>query len=121
VSGAPRARIGDAALLQALTNVLDNALKFGSATQTVLVSVVREGQIVRIAVEDEGPGIDPALRDRIWTRYFRANGDADTAGAGIGLWVVHDIVARAGGGVRAEDAPSGGARIVIDLPAADVS
>jgi signal transduction histidine kinase len=121
VSGAPRARIADAALLQALTNVLDNALKFGSATQTVLVSAARAGPVVRISVEDEGPGIAPALRDRIWTRYFRANGDSDTAGAGIGLWVVHDIVVRAGGRVRAEDAPSGGARIVIDLPAADVS
>jgi signal transduction histidine kinase len=121
VSGAPHARIGDAALLQALTNVLDNALKFGSATQTVLVSAAREGTMVRIAVEDEGPGIAPALRDRVWTRYFRANGDSGTAGAGIGLWVVHDIVERAGGRVRAEDAASGGARIVIDLPAADIS
>ena len=121
VSGTPRARIGDAALLQALTNVLDNALKFGSATQTVLVSAAREGSMVRIAVEDEGPGIAPALRDRVWTRYFRANGDSETAGAGIGLWVVHDIVVRAGGRVHAEDAASGGARIVIDLPAADVS
>jgi len=120
VAGTPRARIGDAALLQALTNVLDNALKFGSASQTVHVSAAHEGATVRIAVEDEGPGIAPALRDRVWTRYFRANGDAETSGAGIGLWVVHDIVVRAGGRVRAEDAASGGARIVIDLPAADV-
>ncbi len=121
VSGAPRARIGDAALLQALTNVLDNALKFGSATQTVLISAAREGSLVRITVEDEGPGIAPALRDRVWTRYFRANGDSNVAGAGIGLWVVRDIVVRAGGRVCAEDAASGGARIVIDLPAADAS
>ena len=121
VPGMLRARIGDAALLQALTNVLDNALKFGSATQTVLVSASREGSMVRIAVEDEGPGIAPALRDRVWTRYFRGNGDSETAGAGIGLWVVHDIVVRAGGRVHAEDAAGGGARIVIDLPAADGS
>jgi signal transduction histidine kinase len=120
VSGTPRACIGEAPLLQALTNVLDNALKFGSATQTVLVSAAREGSTVRITVEDEGPGIAPALRERVWARYFRANGDSETAGAGIGLWVVHDIVVRAGGRVRAEDAASGGARIVIDLPAADV-
>ena len=121
VAGTPRARIADAALLQALTNVLDNALKFGSPTQTVLVSAACEGPVVRIAIEDEGPGIAPELRDRVWTRYFRGNGDSETAGAGIGLWVVHDIVVRAGGRVHAEDAASGGARIVIDLPAADVS
>jgi signal transduction histidine kinase len=121
VSGAPRVRVGDAALLQALTNVLDNALKFGSPTQTVLVSAARDGAMVRIAVEDEGPGISPDLRDRIWTRYFRANGTSDHAGAGIGLWVVRDIVEKAGGRVCAEDAARGGARIVLEFPAADDS
>ena len=121
VTGTPRARIADAALLQALTNLLDNALKFGSAAQTVRVSASREGEMVRIAVEDEGPGIAPALRDRIWTRYFRGNGDSNPDGAGIGLSVVHDIVVRAGGRVHAGDAAGGGARIVIDLPAADAS
>ncbi len=121
VLGAPRVRVGDSALLQALTNVLDNALKFGSPTQTVLVSAAREGAIVRIAVEDEGPGIPPALRERIWTRYFRANGESEAEGAGIGLWVVRDIVEKAGGHVRADEASGGGARIVLDLPAADDS
>ena len=67
----------------------------------MLVSAAREGAIVRIAVEDEGPGIAPALRERIWTRYFRANGESDAEGAGIGLWVVRDIVEKAGGHVRA--------------------
>ncbi|HEY8794015.1 MAG TPA: ATP-binding protein [Gemmatimonadaceae bacterium] len=121
VLGAPRVRVGDSALLQALTNVLDNALKFGSPTQTVLVSAAREGAMVRIAVEDEGPGIPPALRERIWIRYFRANGASDAEGAGIGLWVVRDIVEKAGGRVRADEASGGGARIVLDLPAADDS
>ena len=119
VSGTPRVRLGDSALLQALTNVLDNALKFGSATQTVLVSVVRDGSIVRITVEDEGPGIPQAVRHRIWNKYFRANGTSDAPGAGIGLSIVRDIVVRAGGRVHADDAAKGGARVVIDLPAAD--
>lgn len=121
VSGSPRVRVGEAALLQALTNVLDNALKFGSPTQTVHVSAARNGIMVRIAVEDEGPGVPPELRERIWTRYFRANADSDPAGVGIGLWVVHDIVEKAGGRARAEDGAHGGARIVLDLPAADDS
>ena len=121
VPGALRVRLADSSLLQVLTNVLDNALKFGSATQTVLVSATREGSLVRIAVEDEGPGIPEALRDRVWTRYFRANGDSDAGGAGIGLSIVRDIVVSAGGCVRAEDGARGGARIVLDLPAADDS
>ena len=121
VPGALRVRLADSSLLQVLTNLLDNALKFGSATQTVLVSATREGTVVRIAVEDEGPGIPEALRDRVWTRYFRANGDSDAGGAGIGLSIVRDIVVSAGGRVRAEDGARGGARIVLDLPAADDS
>jgi signal transduction histidine kinase len=119
VPGALRVRLADSSLLQVLTNVLDNALKFGAATQTVLVSATREGSLVRIAVEDEGPGIPEAFRDRVWTRYFRANGDSDAGGAGIGLSIVRDIVVSAGGRVRAEDGARGGARIVLDLPAAD--
>jgi signal transduction histidine kinase len=121
VPGALRVRLADSSLLQVLTNVLDNALKFGSATQTVLVSATREASLVRIVVEDEGPGIPEALRDRVWTRYFRANGDSDAGGAGIGLSIVRDIVVSAGGRVRAEDGARGGARIVLDLPAADDS
>ena len=121
VPGGLRVRLADTSLLQVLTNVLDNALKFGSPTQTVLVSASREGAIVRIAVEDEGPGIPEALRDRVWTRYFRANGDSDAGGAGIGLSIVRDIVVSAGGVVRAEDGERAGARIVLDLPFADDS
>ena len=119
VPGALRVRLASSSLLQVLTNVLDNALKFGSASQTVLVSATREGALVRIAVEDQGPGIPEALRDRVWTRYFRANGDSDAGGAGIGLSIVREIVLSAGGRVCAEDGERGGARIVLDLPAAD--
>ncbi|HEV7704486.1 MAG TPA: ATP-binding protein [Gemmatimonadaceae bacterium] len=121
VPGALRVRLADSSLLQVLTNVLDNALKFGSATQTVLVSAAREGSLVQIVIEDEGPGIPEALRDRVWTRYFRANGDSDAGGAGIGLSIVREIVVSAGGAVRAEDGARGGARIVLELPAADDS
>jgi len=119
VPGALRVRLADTSLLQVLTNVLDNALKFGSATQTVLVSATREGSLVRIEVDDEGPGIPEEIRERVWARYFRANGDSDAGGAGIGLSIVRDIVVSAGGSVRAEDGARGGARIVLDLPSAD--
>jgi signal transduction histidine kinase len=108
-------------MLQALTNVLDNALKFGPPTQTVLVSAARHDALVRITIDDEGPGIPPELRERIFTRYFRANRAASAEGAGIGLSVVRDIVVKAGGCARAEAASGGGARIVLDLPAADDS
>lgn len=119
VLGTPRVRLRESALLQTLTNVLDNALKFGPATQTVLVSAERSGSMVRISVEDEGPGIPDAQREHIWTRYFRVNDAPDRGGAGIGLWVVRDIVVSAGGTVWTEPAGNGGARVVLELPIAE--
>ena len=119
VVGTPRVALGDSALLQTLTNVLDNALKFGPGAQTVLVSAERDRSVVRITVTDEGSGIPFAQRDRIWTKYFRANDAPDSAGTGIGLWVVRDIVVRAGGRVWADNVETGGARIVIELPSAE--
>ncbi|MDQ2890469.1 MAG: HAMP domain-containing histidine kinase [Gemmatimonadota bacterium] len=121
LSGTPKVALSDSALLQALTNVLDNALKFGPAAQTVVVSTERDRSMIRISVEDEGPGIPQAQRERIWTKYFRASDTPTPPGAGIGLWIVRDIVAAAGGRVWVDEAKSGGTRIVLELPAADES
>jgi signal transduction histidine kinase len=118
VSGSPTVQIASSALRQAMTNVLDNALKFGPAAQTVTVSVERDGSVVRISVDDEGPGIPQEQRESIWTRYFRIDTQHDAAGAGIGLWLVRDIVQQAGGRAWVEDSACGGTRIVLELPAA---
>ncbi len=119
VIGTPRVRLSQSGLLQAVTNLLDNALKFGPVGQTVRVSVMRDAAIVQIAVDDEGPGIPVAQRERIWTKYFRINDTEEFAGAGIGLWVVRDIALRAGGRVWADQSDGSGARIVLELPSAD--
>jgi signal transduction histidine kinase len=73
---------------------------------------------VRLEIIDEGPGIPAAERERIWRPYQRGTTGQQTAGSGIGLSVVHDVVAQHGGRAWVEDAPSGhGARIVVTLPA----
>jgi signal transduction histidine kinase len=73
---------------------------------------------VRLVVDDDGPGIPAADRERVFQRFARLDdGRArDAGGAGLGLAVVRSIVARHGGRVRAEGAPLGGARLVVDLP-----
>lgn len=119
VSGTPRVRLGQSALLQVVTNLLDNALKFGPAAQTVRISADGDAARVRITVDDEGPGIPPADRSRIWTRYFRVSDTEEIAGSGIGLWIVRDVALRAGGRVWADQSETGGARIVLELPAAE--
>jgi two-component system, OmpR family, sensor histidine kinase MprB len=82
---------------------------------------MRDRSIVRISIEDEGPGIPEAQRERIWNKYFRADERSQWTGAGIGLAVVRDIVVKAGGRVWADAADSGDARIVLELPAGEES
>lgn len=106
------------ALRQILLNLLDNAVKYGPAGQTITVSSEIAGDRARISVEDEGPGIPHADRLRVWEPYVRLNREAESAtgGSGIGLSVVRELVALHGGRTRAESAPGGGARVVIELP-----
>jgi signal transduction histidine kinase len=112
------ARMDPEAFRQVLLNLLDNAVKYGPQGQTVRVTAApaAEGR-VEIAVEDEGPGIDPAEREQVWEpfrRGHRALGSA-AAGSGIGLSVVREIVAWHGGEARVEEGVRG-ARIVVTLP-----
>ncbi|MDF1504827.1 HAMP domain-containing sensor histidine kinase, partial [Roseisolibacter sp. H3M3-2] len=102
---------------QVLLNLLDNAIKFGGEGQTVRLAAAVERRAVVLVVDDEGPGIPAAQRDRVWAPFARLETAADgAAGTGLGLSVVHQLVAAHGGTARVADAPSGGARFVVRLP-----
>jgi signal transduction histidine kinase len=106
------------ALRQILLNLLDNALKYGPAGQTITVGSEVAGDHARVWVEDQGPGIPHDERVRVWEPYVRLKRDVESAtgGSGIGLSVVRELVAMQGGRARAESAPGGGARLVIEFP-----
>jgi signal transduction histidine kinase len=111
------------ALRQILLNLLDNAAKYGPPGQTITVGSSAappiEGAQVRIWVEDEGPGIPAADRDRVWEPYVRLSRDVEaaTGGSGIGLSVVRELVTLHGGTTWIESAGArGGARVMIELP-----
>src|SRR6266567_5216929 len=110
------------ALRQMLLNLLDNAVKYGPAGQTVTLGLTVTDGRARVSVDDEGPGIPAAERERIWERFWRLERDRGSAvaGTGIGLSVVRELVALHGGRAWAEDPPNGtggaaaaGARFVI--------
>jgi signal transduction histidine kinase len=111
---------GRGGMHQILANLLDNALKYGPPGQTVQVQAFRNGDTVRISVEDEGPGIPPRDRKRIWDPYRRLDRDVkgEVQGSGIGLAVVKELCPAYGGRVWVEDGERGGARFVVELPAA---
>jgi signal transduction histidine kinase len=107
---------------QVVLNLLDNAVKYGPAGQTVTVSVERTTGGARVTVADQGPGVTPAERAAIWEPFRRGSSAAaqSVGGGGIGLSIVRDVVEQHGGSVRIEDGPRGGASFVIELPDATV-
>jgi signal transduction histidine kinase len=109
------------ALRQVLLNLLDNAAKYGREGQAITVGTARAGDVVRIWVEDEGPGVAAGDRDRVWEPYVRLSHDSSraTGGSGIGLSVVRELVELHGGTCRMESSAAGGVRVVIELPAAE--
>jgi signal transduction histidine kinase len=111
------AAVDAGAARQVLLNLLDNALKYGPAGQTVTIGLLAEDGRVRLQVDDQGPGVPPADRERVWERFWRADEHRNSAvtGTGIGLAVVRELSALHDGGAWVEAAPGGGARFVVEF------
>jgi len=108
----------DAALLaQILVNYVDNAIRHGVGGSAIRLGAVRRDTRVLITVDDQGPGIPPHERTRVWERFVRLEERTPSPGNGIGLAVAAALVERLGGSTWIEDAPGGGARFVVQLPA----
>jgi len=104
-------------LEQVLVNLLSNALKYGNGG-AVRVSVRRERGFGRIAVRDQGIGIDPALSERIFDRFERAVSNRSIGGLGLGLYISKQIVQGHSGKIWVESRPGEGATFFVDLPIA---
>jgi signal transduction histidine kinase len=103
------------AVRQVVVNLLDNALRFGAPGQTVSLAVERVGDEAVLRVSDQGPGIEAGQREAVWSPFVRL--ETAGAGGGLGLAVVRRVVEAHGGRCRIDDAPEGGARVSITLPA----
>jgi len=110
----------ESALHQVLLNLLDNAAKYGPEGQEIRLEVAAQPGRVRLSVDDQGPGIPPRERERIWGRYYRLPRDRGSAvaGTGIGLAVVRDLARLQRGNVSVEEGSRGGARFVLELEGA---
>jgi signal transduction histidine kinase len=103
---------------RALANLLDNACRY--ATSGVQLAVSRTGDRARLVVEDDGPGIPIADRERVFERFTRLDGSrarGDAGGAGLGLALAKAIVEQHDGSITITDAEPTGARVEVILPA----
>ncbi|MCP2367286.1 signal transduction histidine kinase [Agromyces flavus] len=119
-SGVRAARVrGDSGLLaQLVRNLVDNAARHARTGIALAVSPDGHRGPVVLTVDDDGAGIPPAERARVFDRFVRLD-DArarDTGGSGLGLAIAREIARAHGGSVAVEDAPSGGARLRVELP-----
>jgi signal transduction histidine kinase len=111
-------------LRRAVRNLLENARRYGRAPvdgedADVQVSVRQTKGWLDIVVEDRGPGVPDAQRERIFEPFYRLPGHAEHAGGvGLGLSLVRQIAQRHGGSVRCDAREGGGSRFVITLPQA---
>jgi len=109
-----RACVDKQQLSRALVNLFDNADRHGGGL--VAVSVRQDGAAVLVSVDDAGPGVPPADRERIFERFARAGSRRSLPGAGLGLSLVTETVRSHGGEVWCEASPETGARFTLRLP-----
>ena len=97
-------------------NLLNNAIKFSPRGGTLTVRLVREGDAAVCSVGDQGPGMDPDTRRRIFEKFYQGDTAHATEGNGLGLSLVKRIVDLCGGSVDVESAPGEGSTFTVRLP-----
>jgi len=102
-------------LTSLLDNLIDNAIKYSPPGGTVTVTLAREEGAAVLTVADAGPGIAPALRERVFDRFFRAPDQAHS-GSGLGLAIAHAVVTQHGGEITLGEAVTGGVLATVRLP-----
>ena len=102
-------------LRRAVRNLLENAKRYSGGAVTA--ELRRDGSFAELRVNDRGPGVPPAERERIFDPFYRLPGASERhGGVGLGLALVRSIADRHHGSVRCEDAPGGGASFVLRIP-----
>jgi signal transduction histidine kinase len=103
-----------------LNNLLDNAVKYGSGdAKPVTVTLRADGDLVRLHVDDEGPGVPAEERERVFERFYRAGDELTrvSVGVGLGLHLVKTVTEAMNGWVQVEPGPGGrGSRFTVVLP-----
>lgn len=109
------------ALQRMLVNLLSNAARHSPADSRIAISTRREPSFVVLMVEDQGPGVPPEERERIFDEFRQGRHNEQAEGLGLGLSIVRHYAQAHGGRAWVEEGDAGGARFGLSLPAAEAS
>lgn len=111
-------RIDPDLIAQVVRNLLSNASRHAGSGGRVVLSARADGAGLVVSVDDNGPGIPPQQRERVFDRFHRSEQARDRAsgGSGLGLGIARSIVELHGGRIWVDDSPLGGARVSFELP-----
>jgi len=103
--------------VRALSNLIDNAIKYGPEHSQVKISVFKEKEKVIFSVKDRGPGIDEKHHERFFERFYSVDKarSKELGGSGIGLAIVKHIALAHGGQVKVESSPGMGSTFSLHL------
>ena len=113
----PRVRCDPERLRQVLVNLLDNAIKYSPDGGDITISLEAGGQVVRISVADQGLGIPPAERERIFEKFYRLDPTLrrGVGGTGLGLYISRQYISQMGGRLWVESSRRPGSTFHIEL------
>jgi len=108
-------------ILQVFSNLFDNVVKYTPPGTRVTVTAAVEGAVVRVTVDDNGPGLPPGDPARLFEKFQRGHEEGTIVGVGLGLAICRAIVREHGGEITAGNKPGGGARFEFTLPLTESS
>jgi two-component system sensor histidine kinase KdpD len=112
----PAVHVDASLIVQTFVNLLDNVAKYTPAGTPVHIAAQADDERVLVTVDDEGPGLPAAERDRLFDKFQRGRDEGTVVGAGLGLAICRAIIEAHGGEIRAGDRPGSGARFQFTLP-----
>ena len=106
------------AMAQAFLNLMDNAIKYAGAGRFLKIILDKTSHDVQIKIQDDGPGIDPGLREKIFNKFFRADNSLTTSkpGSGLGLSITRRMLRDLGGDIVMDTTLARGAGFIIRIP-----
>jgi len=115
----PLVPLDDVLYAQAVTNVLENALRHTPAGTPIEITAMLADGVLALAVRDHGPGLPAGSETRVFEKFWRGDARRDRAGSGLGLTIARAVAVAHGGQLSAANHPQGGAVFTLEVPAGD--